>query len=967
MRNSLLFVLGLFLFGIVFSMISASAIEIQLLCLNQAQTVQFSKCNPVMSDRTCSSAFGCQYCVTYNEQNGVYCPANINVCNAQPGISCSNLVGNPGGNSSDNGNNQTNNQNNTSNNPPPRTVKADVAYIVKNELGVDNFLLDELKADGYSYEVIYEPKVKDTDFSNYYILIVGDQRLNDPAAIPVDKYKSIIINSYDYFKSGLDSQLGWSGLASSTSSPSSLNVKDSIDPLVAGIPKMFSAYNVKDINVKTSILKGAKPTGINIVVYAGSLSSDGVVASVTSGTKYLNGKVAQERSIFFGITKAQFWTSETKRLFKNSLNWLISGADLDGDGFLSDQDCNDRDPNINPAAQDPALNCVNDPPVFSKIPELTFSKGDLVIIPVEVKDPENDPLTYKIDDSRFKFSESDKTFSWQTSKKDAGDYTLKITVSDGRASVSQNVMLNVKNSLFKFTQIPDITWDEDNAYILNLSNYLSNPENDKITFGIGDTSSDNNLAADILSPGVFKFTPTADWFGEDWIVFSASNGVENAFSNKVILKVNPVNDAPRIKSSSPDSDFIKVIQDQEKTFSLNVEDPDKDNVSISWLLNNVPDGYGANYIFKKPAGVYNLRAVVSDSVYQIEKFWSIVVGASGEFTCSELSGVICTEKQTCPDGKSVNSLDTASCCLVACNSPPKEFKSISTCNKLNDSLKIDIISPGSGDKIKIGDAISTDVAFQRDVDENLNLDVKVFLYDLNKDKSVDDNRGSLDLTRGERASMTLDLTVPEEIDLNHDYALVVKAEDSGICNQKYQDFLIERPTDKVVISSFDVPEKAVCGETIKSKIKLENIGKNDEEISLEIKNSVLNINEKLEQLKVRKEGNSLSREFSWHIPEKIKSGDYVVTANVRGIFNGADSRKIKIECENESIPVESKDLGIVGPIKIDNSTIGQSIQQNKPVENDNSYIFIISIMLLVTFVSIAFLFFCFNLRRHRKN
>jgi hypothetical protein len=70
----------------VFFLSFVSAVDYQLLCLDQGETIEFSECNSDIEDRTCESTNGCQYCVIEIE-DGVYCPASLNACNAA-GLSC---------------------------------------------------------------------------------------------------------------------------------------------------------------------------------------------------------------------------------------------------------------------------------------------------------------------------------------------------------------------------------------------------------------------------------------------------------------------------------------------------------------------------------------------------------------------------------------------------------------------------------------------------------------------------------------------------------------------------------------------------------------------------------------------------------------------------------------------------------------------------------------------------------------
>lgn len=78
-------VLAVFLVTALFSFVSAE--QTKLICLDNGETIRFSKCNSAIPDRTCDSAWGCQFCVT-EKRSGVYCPQSINACNSQS-LSCS--------------------------------------------------------------------------------------------------------------------------------------------------------------------------------------------------------------------------------------------------------------------------------------------------------------------------------------------------------------------------------------------------------------------------------------------------------------------------------------------------------------------------------------------------------------------------------------------------------------------------------------------------------------------------------------------------------------------------------------------------------------------------------------------------------------------------------------------------------------------------------------------------------------
>ena len=74
-----LLLLFMFLVILQLNLISSDAI---ILCLKEGQTAEFSECNPNITDRTCSNAYGCKFCVS-KSSSGAYCPLVINKCNAE--------------------------------------------------------------------------------------------------------------------------------------------------------------------------------------------------------------------------------------------------------------------------------------------------------------------------------------------------------------------------------------------------------------------------------------------------------------------------------------------------------------------------------------------------------------------------------------------------------------------------------------------------------------------------------------------------------------------------------------------------------------------------------------------------------------------------------------------------------------------------------------------------------------------
>jgi len=267
--------------------------------------------------------------------------------------------------------------------------------------------------------------------------------------------------------------------------------------------------------------------------------------------------------------------------------YLIQNASLqcEKEQGLVGTDCNDDDSSMNPSATDLSKNCINDAPSINPIGKRVVFEGDIVIITASVIDPEEDSLTYSINDSRF--VQEDNVFKWETVEGDKGTYFVRIEASDGDLSDFIIVQVDVRktNKAPVCTDIPLLEWDEAGNASINLTNYCSDEENDPIYYLFEEGSSGDLISLDSLEDGIAVFNSPDYWYGEGWIVFKVSDGRNNTLTNQIGLKVNHINKMPVLTANIPD---VNWDQDSNLTNAINLgdyfSDPDS-NLSFSFNEN----------------------------------------------------------------------------------------------------------------------------------------------------------------------------------------------------------------------------------------------------------------------------------------------------------------------------------------------------------------------------------------------
>jgi hypothetical protein len=484
-----------------------------------------------------------------------------------------------------------------------QTGRADVAYVLKDSSKASSNVINELDSLGLSYEVIDDSEISSTDFSKFSMLLVWDGTLIDDELLPVGEMKSLVANTY-YLE-----DWGIADYAGSQISTGYIKVKILKDSEVSegfSVPSSLSVYGSSGVELHNLPYPVKRADGIENVVSTDSYKEYPVIGTINTGDELYLGGNALSRIAFFGITESEHWNSDGKKLFRNTVSWVMSGSDNDGDGYFYDDDCDDSDASVwqnvlgytdndedgfgagsiievcsgeslpvkfssfggdcddsdvsyGPNSNDVYKNCVNDAPIVEDL-LLSVNETGLVSFEVNASDPEGDVLSYEIDDVRF--SKAGNVFSWQTENGDGGTHFFDVNVSDGEFFSVANVEIRVLDRAPVWSDIPAISWLEDENTSLALGSFCNDPEGDDLVFFVNSTSNNNGIIISGNGSGIVNLSVVENWNGDDWVIFSAYDGASIVNSNNVSLSVLAVNDVP---------DFVGLIDNVsfEEDSSLN--------------------------------------------------------------------------------------------------------------------------------------------------------------------------------------------------------------------------------------------------------------------------------------------------------------------------------------------------------------------------------------------------------------
>ena len=833
--------------------------------------------------------------------------------------------------------------------PITSAVGANVAYVVKNS--PDSVVSSLISQTGLSYEVIKESQIPSTNFNNYNMIVVGDDLFSNPSLIPVNSKLSLVMNTYYVEEWKLAEGTGV--IASSQTLKGKIVSTSSINQ---GLASPIELYDTPQIPGYYLPFPFQRAKDFKNLVATDNTDSKPLIASLEPGNKFYDNSTVTKRLVYFGVTGTQYWTPETKRLFKNSIEWLIATEDADQDGYNLKSDCNDLNASIHPGAV-----------------EIPYDGVDQNCDGEDLRDVDNDGYDAEIVGGN--------------------------DCNDNNASINPGASDPLKQCI-NFAPvfsgpINEMKWEENsNGTRLDLSDYFTDANGDDLVYTIKQISGTPNIDVD-LDNSIATFSSAQNWSGTGWVIFNASDGKASTLSNQINLTVNPLDrQVPQVILISPVNDTLfndtREIQLEFRTVdnaeNLSCELSISGNNGFAYRANKtIQSDTEENFSATLPDGnfIWNVKCLDSRNTGTSENrvfginapdnpsFFSIgnkVIGENKllEFIVNALDpdgGVINYSAQNLPDGATFDSTSkkfswkptfeqagdynvtfvaeddsglkgTKDVNIKVTNAqePPK-FSDADTCEaqNLSELLEITIKDPDKSDDFEIGDEIPITIQLRNKDTKDFDVDVAISLYDLDDDEEIESEEDSIGVDKGDREDLDLVIKIPTDIEVDNDFVIFVKAEDSreNVCNQNFIEIEIDRAEYSLEIGGLEILSSEVSpGETLEGDVKVENTGSESQNVHLEIFNEKLKLNESTEKIEIEEfdEDDKRDLHFSVNIPEDAEEGDYEITIKVVSDENTvSEARTITVAnfVESES----SEDSG-----KFDNNleVIQNAVQKLSP-------------------------------------
>ncbi len=363
----------------------------------------------------------------------------------------------------------------------------------------------------------------------------------------------------------------------------------------------------------------------------------------------------------------------------------------------------------------------------------------------------------------------------------------------------------------------------------------------------------------------------------------------------------PVEGDLSIVSYTPNVFDVKILDGEAQDFNVVVSDVGAD---VEWFIDDVVVGNGWNYFFDESLGSYDLSVVALEGGESASNDWSVFVGGIVDFTCSEVGGYVCSNRESCSEDY-LGVSGSLVCCPVICDENPLEFSDIDK-GEISGDIKVEIERPNVDEEFELGDVVRMKLDIDNNVDDNLDIDIEVYLYDLTEDEVVEDYSATTELDDDSHRIVNVDVKLPYDVDEDNDYALFVQIEDEDgdYYNEDYVEIGLKRVGQDVVIEKIDVVDVVDCGDFFDVEVRVANAGSDDQDIYLKIENPILGIDERTEVFELEEYGGDdvVKETFSFRIPDDVIANDYGLKVSV--YFGNTHEELVKsilVNCESANM------------------------------------------------------------------
>ena len=258
----------------------------------------------------------------------------------------------------------------------------------------------------------------------------------------------------------------------------------------------------------------------------------------------------------------------------------------------------------------------NRAPILEDFAPITVNEGETIKIVPNAYDPDGDKIKFSY--SGFMTSDTHKT-----TLNDAGNYTVKVTASDGLLQTSKDaqIFVNPTNRAPILKKIPERKANENEQIVVLLD--AKDPDNDQLSYSLIDAPENSSI-----SGNVFSWTPSYSVASKNEIkkfelVFSVTDGKSEA---KQIghFEISDKNRAPVIINSSK-----SIVADVNQPVFMFVRafDPDGDKLTYIWDF-GILDRYGGTDKHQRTfttSGPKEVQVVVSDGIDSVKQIINVFV------------------------------------------------------------------------------------------------------------------------------------------------------------------------------------------------------------------------------------------------------------------------------------------------------------------------------------------------------